>query len=54
VQVRENQTVETLPLRIEDREVKNIRSKEIALVTVAWAGPAGGSITWELESKMNE
>ena len=54
VQVRENLTVEALPLRIEDREVKNLRGKEIALVKVTWGGPAGGSVTWERESKMKE
>jgi hypothetical protein len=32
VQVRDNLTVETLPVRIKDREVKKLRSKEIPLV----------------------
>jgi len=54
VQVKENLTVEALPLRIEDREVKNLRGKEISLVKVMWGGPAGGSMTWELECKMKE
>ncbi|XP_057418399.1 uncharacterized protein LOC130712589 [Lotus japonicus] len=54
VQVRDNLTVETLPMRIEDREVKQLRGKEIALVRVAWEGPAGRNITWELESQMKE
>jgi len=54
VQVRDNLTVETLPLKIEEREVKNLRGKEIALVKVTWGGPAKGSITWELESRMKE
>ncbi|KAI5414379.1 hypothetical protein KIW84_040038 [Lathyrus oleraceus] len=40
--------------RIEDRELKQLRGKEIALVKVAWGGPAGGNVTWELESKMKE
>jgi hypothetical protein len=31
-----------------------LRGKEIALVKVTWGGPAGGSMTWELESKMKE
>jgi hypothetical protein len=34
VQVRDNLTVDALSLRIEDREVKNLRGKEIALVKV--------------------
>ena len=54
VQVRDNLTVEALPMRIEDREVKQLRGKEIALVKVAWGGPADGNITWELESQMKE
>ena len=54
VQVKENLTVEALPLRIEDREVKNLRGKEISLVKVMWGGPAVGSMTWELECKMKE
>jgi len=54
VQVRDNLTVEALSLRIEDREVKNLRGKEIALVKVTWRGPAGGSVTWELEIRIRE
>jgi len=34
VQVRDNLIVDALSLRIEDREVKNFRGTEIALVTV--------------------
>ncbi|KAI5439994.1 hypothetical protein KIW84_025381 [Lathyrus oleraceus] len=40
VQVRDNLTVEISPMRIEDRELKQLRGKEIALVKVAWGGPA--------------
>jgi len=54
VQVRDNLTVETLPLRIEGREMKKLRGKEIPLVKVVWGGPTGESLTWELESKMVE
>ena len=54
VQVRDNLTVETLPMRIEDREVKQLRGKEIALVKVVWRGPADGNVTWELESQMKD
>ena len=36
VQVRDNITVETLPVRIVGREVKKLRGKEIPLVTVVW------------------
>ena len=52
VQVKDNLTIETKPLRIEGREVKKLRNKEIASVKVIWGGPAGENATWELESKM--
>jgi len=42
----------TLPVRVEGREVKKLRGKEIPLVKVVWEGAAGESLTWELESKM--
>ncbi|GAU38281.1 hypothetical protein TSUD_119620 [Trifolium subterraneum] len=54
VQVRENLTVETAPLRIADREVKHLRNKDITTVKVIWGGPAGEHATWELESRMKE
>ncbi|GAU51985.1 hypothetical protein TSUD_417850, partial [Trifolium subterraneum] len=52
IQVKDNLTVETIPLRIEGREVKKLRNKEIESVKVVWGGPAGENATWELESKM--
>ena len=54
VYVRDNLTVEALPLRIEGREVKQLRGKDIALVKVLWGGPAGESLTWEREDWMRE
>src|ERR1051325_7148683 len=54
IQVRENLTMETMPLRIEDREMKSLRGKEISLVKVVWIGAAGERATWELESKMRD
>ena len=54
VEVRDNLTVETMPVRIEDREVKTLRGKEINLVKVVWFGATGESLTWELEDKMRE
>jgi len=52
LEVRDNLTVETWPVMIEDREVKRLRGKEIALVKVIWVGPTGESATWESESRM--
>ncbi|PNX69142.1 hypothetical protein L195_g064300, partial [Trifolium pratense] len=40
VQVRDDLTVETVPLRIEGRKVKRLRNKDIASVKVVWGGPA--------------
>ena len=54
VQVRDDLTIETVPLRIEGREVKRLRNKEIASVKVVWGGPAGENATWELESKIRD
>ena len=54
VEVREDLTVETLPTRIEDRKVKQLRGKDISLVKVVWGGAANGNITWELESRMQD
>jgi len=48
VQVRDNLTVKTLPVRIKGREMKRLRGKEIPLVKVVWEGAAGESLTWEL------
>jgi len=47
LEVRDNLTVETWPVRVEDREVKRLRGKEIVSVKVIWIGPTGESATWE-------
>ncbi|XP_058783481.1 uncharacterized protein LOC131658169 [Vicia villosa] len=52
VQVKDNLTVKALPVRIEDRKHKQLCGKEIALVRVAWGGPADGNVTSELEIQM--
>lgn len=54
IQVRDNLTVETMPLRIEGREMKSLREKEIDLVKVVWIGAVGESTTWELENRMRD
>jgi hypothetical protein len=54
IQVRENLMVETTPLRIEGREAKKLRNKEISSVKVVWGGAAGESATWELEDEMKK
>ena len=41
-------------MRIEGREVKKLRGKEIPLVKVVRGGATDESLTWKLESKMLE
>jgi len=52
LEVRVNLTVETWPVRVEDREVKRLKGKEIVLVKVIWVGSTGEIATWESESRM--
>ncbi|XP_050897013.1 uncharacterized protein LOC127103813 [Lathyrus oleraceus] len=47
VHVRDNLTMEALPLRIVNREVKQLGGKEIALVKIVWGRIGGWSMTWE-------
>ena len=54
VQVRDNLSVETMPVRIADREMKILHGKDIALVKVVWLRAAGENTTWKLESKMRD
>jgi len=54
LEVRDNLTVETWPVRVEDREVKRLRGKEIVLVKVIWVGPTSESATWESENRMKD
>jgi len=54
LEVKDNLTVETWPVRVEDREVKHLRGKEIVFVTVIWVRPTGKSATWESESRMKD
>ena len=54
VQVRDNLTVETVPVRVEDREMKKLRGKETYLVKVVWGRAVGENVTWELERKIQE
>ena len=54
VQVKENLTYKTLPLRIKDRRTKHLRRKKIVLVKVILGGSSREDVTWELESQMGE
>nr|KYP32717.1 hypothetical protein KK1_046523 [Cajanus cajan] len=44
--------METTPVRVEDRMVKQLRGKEIPLVKVIWGGATPESATWDLAEKM--
>ncbi|XP_020236969.1 uncharacterized protein LOC109816383 [Cajanus cajan] len=52
IQLKDNLIYETIPLRIDDTRVKQLRGKEIPLVKIVWGGNFEESATWELESKM--
>uniref|UniRef100_A0A3Q7YC74 Uncharacterized protein LOC113785044 n=2 Tax=Cicer arietinum TaxID=3827 RepID=A0A3Q7YC74_CICAR len=54
VQIKENLTFETLPLRIEDQKTKELRGKTISLVKVVWGGVTGESAMWEVQSQMRD
>jgi len=45
LEVRDNLTVETWPVRVDDREVKRLRGKDIILVKVIWVGQTSESAT---------
>ena len=50
VQVKENLAYETLPLRIDNRSVKQLKGREIHLVKVVWRNASSKDATWDLES----
>ncbi|XP_058776444.1 uncharacterized protein LOC131650755 [Vicia villosa] len=54
VQVWDNLTVETMPVRIEDCEITMLRGKEIILVKLVWSATTEESLALELESKMRK
>uniref|UniRef100_A0A151UHD6 Tf2-1-like SH3-like domain-containing protein n=2 Tax=Cajanus cajan TaxID=3821 RepID=A0A151UHD6_CAJCA len=54
IQLKDNLTYETIPLRIDDTRVKQLRGKQIPLVKVVWGGNFEESATWELERKTRE
>ncbi|KAK2401008.1 hypothetical protein QL285_050644 [Trifolium repens] len=53
IQLRDDLSFEVPPIKIADRKMKRLRTKEIPLVKVIW-NEATGDTTWELESKMRE
>jgi len=54
LEVRHKLIIETWLVRIEDREMKRLRGKEIVLVKVISVGPTGEGATWESKSRMKD
>ncbi|XP_058755863.1 uncharacterized protein LOC131629081 [Vicia villosa] len=54
VQMKDNLTVEILPVQIWDREEKQLRGKEVSLRKVVWGGPASERMMWEREDQIRE
>jgi len=54
VELRDDVTYEVQPETIVDRQVRKLRSKNIASVKVKWKGHSIEEATWELEDKMRE
>jgi len=53
IQIREDLTVSTGPVRILDSQVKQLRGKEIKTVKVLW-DEATQEMTWEMEDRMKQ
>lgn len=54
VDLQENMTYEEYPIRILDREVKELRNHTIPHVKVQWNEHIGREATWKLEKAMRE
>lgn len=53
VQLKENLTYETIPVKVVDRKMKQLRGRHIPLVKVIW-NETSGDVTWELEENIRE
>ena len=53
VQIRDDLSFEAKPVRIDDRQCKQLRGKTIDMVKVVWDERSDDS-TWELEEPMRE
>ncbi|XP_017972512.1 PREDICTED: uncharacterized protein LOC108661134 [Theobroma cacao] len=52
IQLRDDLTYEEQPVDILDRQVKKLRSKDVALVKVLWRNHTSEEVTWEAEEDM--
>jgi len=53
VHIKDNLSFEAKPVRIKDRQIKQLRSKTISMVKVLWNARSADS-TWELEEIVRE
>jgi len=53
VHIKDNLSFEAQPVRIEDRQIKQLRGKTTSMVKVLWDARSGDS-TWELEETIRE
>ena len=54
MEVSENLTYEEFSVAIVDRQVRQLRTKEISMVKVLWSNHAAEDCTWETEALMRE
>ena len=54
IEVREDLTLETRPVKIMDRSEKTLRNKKVSLVRVLWRNSQIEEETWERESEIKE
>jgi len=54
VEVKEDLTLELRPIRILDREMKELRSKKIPIVRILWRNAQIEEETWEREAEMRK
>ena len=54
VELSEDLTYEEFPVTIVDRQVCQLRTKEISMVKVLWSNHAAEDCTWETEALMRE
>ncbi|XP_054824745.1 uncharacterized protein LOC129322449 [Prosopis cineraria] len=54
VQINEDLTYEEVPVAILERQIKKLRSKEIASMKVLWRNHSIKEATWEVESEMRD
>ena len=54
VEISEDLTYEEYPVAIVDRQVRQLRTKEIPMVKVFWSNHTVEDCTWEIEAVMRE